>query len=125
MLERILSEPAVLALLLGLLPLLGAWLMSVLSRRANLTPEQLALIQDIVQGAIAYAEEWAQGKLKETGQKPESLQKGAVAVKAAKTLAGPTLAKKLSEDRWRVAVQAGMPEARRRGSIPSPLPPLK
>lgn len=105
--------------------LLGAWIVSLLSRRANLTPEQLELVQDVVQTAIRYAEQWAQEKAAETGNKPLGLQKEAVAVKAAKTYAGPTLAKKLSDDRWAVAVKAGIPEARRRGSIPSPMPPLK
>lgn len=100
--------------------------MSLLSRRGSLTPEQLQLLQDIVQRGILFAEEWGVNKLKETGQKPPGLQKSAVAVKAAKTLAGPGLAKKLSDDRWAVAVQAGMPEARQRGSVPpAPLPPLK
>ena len=126
MLERILSEPAVLGLLVPVLLLIGAWIMSRLSRRGNLTPEQLELIRSIVQRAIDYAEEWANGKLKETGQKPHALQKSAVAVKAAKTLAGPRLAKNVSDDRWAVAVQAGMPEARRRASVPpTPLPPVR
>lgn len=130
MLETIVSDPTLLALLIGLVPpalmLLGAWIVSLLSRRAKLTPEQLKLIREFVQMAIEYAEEWAVNKLKETGQKPLGLQKSAVAVKATKTLAGPKLAKKLSDDGLAVAVQAGMPEARRRGSVPpSPLPPLK
>jgi hypothetical protein len=101
--------------------------MSLLSRRGNLTPEQLDLVRDLVQRGIAFAEEWAVGRLKETGQKPHSLEKSAVAVKAAKTLAGPGLGKKVGDERWAVAVQAELPEVRRRATAtgPSPLPPLR
>lgn len=129
MLERIISDPTALALLLGLLPPLGgllvAWTMSLLSRRGSLTPEQLEVVRGIVQLAVEAAEEWAGRKLQETGQKPHGLEKSALAMKRAKEAAPRPLRRKMSDDAWAVAVEAGVYEARRRGSIPSSLPPLK
>lgn len=135
MLQQILADPSVQAILLSLLALLSAGLvgliLSLLSRLAaaagfRLSNEQWALIRTFVQAGIRAAEEWAADTIKNGGKPPSSTEKLAHAVQHAKSMAPPKLKlDKMPEEKLVAVVQAELPAERQRMSLPPPgLPPL-